>query len=236
MSKLAITTTRSSTDDDDRWPPQYHHNYQNQSIDEFSSVPFSDSISVIDSPNRLGNTNELSPRGKNIGKPPRRSRASRRTTTPTTLLNASIKNFRNLVQQYTGCQSQSQNSSSSSLLVDASNNYLMKQHKGPINLSFGSDYSTNELSSVGGGGGSGSGSGSGPGGSYYNKKHTNNQEEEEEEDQVYRRGQQGNYTFQTEGNNNNSNNNNGEFSGFGTNTMSAYVDNFGYHHVSEYSS
>lgn len=64
--------------------------------------------------------NDLSPKATIAKQVKRRSRASRRT--PTTLLNASIKNFRTLVQQYTGCHSG----------VSA-----VKSGKGPITLSFG---------------------------------------------------------------------------------------------------
>lgn len=78
--------------------------------------------------------NDLSPRGS-IGKQAvrRRSRASRRT--PTTLLNASIKNFRTLVQQYTGCHQ----TLASSMKTDHQNNY---KKGGPINLSFASPSSS----------------------------------------------------------------------------------------------
>ncbi|KAL3520358.1 hypothetical protein ACH5RR_018507 [Cinchona calisaya] len=73
-----------------------------------------------------GNSNNLSPKATVAKQVRRRSRASRRT--PTTLLNASIKNFRTLVQQYTGCHSATSD---------------FKSGKGPITLSFGSS-SSNE--------------------------------------------------------------------------------------------
>nr|GMD98609.1 VQ motif-containing protein 22-like [Ipomoea batatas] len=53
----------------------------------------------------------------------RRSRASKKA--PTTLLNASLTNFRSLVQQYTGCHSSSPHSS------------ILRNQRGPITLSFG---------------------------------------------------------------------------------------------------
>ncbi|KAL3523131.1 hypothetical protein ACH5RR_015965 [Cinchona calisaya] len=67
------------------------------------------------------NYNDLSPKATIAKQVRRRSRASRRT--PTTLLNATIKNFRTLVQQYTGSHSTTSASTSG---------------KGPITLSFGS--------------------------------------------------------------------------------------------------
>ncbi|CAK9321305.1 unnamed protein product [Citrullus colocynthis] len=57
-----------------------------------------------------------------ISKPRRRSRASRKA--PTTLLNASTANFRDLVQQFTGFQA-------------AGAALPLGSHKGPVNLSFG---------------------------------------------------------------------------------------------------
>lgn len=65
-------------------------------------------------------SNDMSPKATIAKQGKRRSRASRRT--PTTLLHASIKNFRTLVQQYTGCQ----NGASA-----------LKSGRGPITLSFG---------------------------------------------------------------------------------------------------
>lgn len=53
----------------------------------------------------------------------RRSRASKKA--PTTLLNASLTNFRSLVQEYTGCHSSSSHSS------------ILRNQRGPITLSFG---------------------------------------------------------------------------------------------------
>lgn len=70
------------------------------------------------------NIGHLTPKGS-VSKPiRRRSRASKRT--PTTLLNANTKNFRALVQQFTGCPSSTLSSTSSSLAI----------HKGPITLNF----------------------------------------------------------------------------------------------------
>ncbi|CAI9090653.1 OLC1v1025470C1 [Oldenlandia corymbosa var. corymbosa] len=68
--------------------------------------------------NHISQVDYLSPKAKQVK---RRSRASRKT--PTTLLNASIKNFRTVVQQYTGCRS--------------SNSGFNGNGKGPITLSFG---------------------------------------------------------------------------------------------------
>ncbi|CAI9090652.1 OLC1v1025469C1 [Oldenlandia corymbosa var. corymbosa] len=69
------------------------------------------------------NNVDLSPKG-GIGKQvKRRTRASRRT--PTTLVNSSIKNFRSVVQQYTGFRSSTASGFNS---VDG---------KGPITLNFG---------------------------------------------------------------------------------------------------
>ncbi|KAL0542573.1 hypothetical protein IC582_017642 [Cucumis melo] len=59
-----------------------------------------------------------------ISKPRRRSRASRKA--PTTLLNASTSNFRDLVQQFTGFHA-------------AGASLPLGSHKGPVNLSFGQD-------------------------------------------------------------------------------------------------
>ncbi|CAI9090656.1 OLC1v1025473C1 [Oldenlandia corymbosa var. corymbosa] len=64
---------------------------------------------------------DLSPKVGIAKQVKRRSRASKRT--PTTLLNASIKNFRSLVQQYTGSQS--------------STSGFNRNGKGPITLNFG---------------------------------------------------------------------------------------------------
>ncbi|CAN4090598.1 unnamed protein product [Withania somnifera] len=59
------------------------------------------------------------PNASSVSKPVRRrSRASKKT--PTTLVNASISNFRAVVQQYTGCHT-----------------CPIKNQRGPINLSFG---------------------------------------------------------------------------------------------------
>ncbi|XP_019260503.1 PREDICTED: uncharacterized protein LOC109238488 [Nicotiana attenuata] len=70
--------------------------------------------------NSSGNgDHQLSPKTSTISKPVRRrSRASKKT--PTTLVNASISNFRAVVQQYTGCHTSP-----------------IKNQRGPINLSFG---------------------------------------------------------------------------------------------------
>lgn len=68
------------------------------------------------------------PKTSSTSKPVRRrSRASKKT--PTTLVNASISNFRAVVQQYTGCHT-----------------CPIKNQKGPINLSFGSQ--ADESSSI----------------------------------------------------------------------------------------
>lgn len=81
---------------------------------------------ILSPTNSYTNTSgQLTPKGGNVSKPiKRRSRASKRT--PTTLLNANTTNFRELVQQFTGCPSSNLSSSSSSLGV----------HKGPITLNF----------------------------------------------------------------------------------------------------
>ncbi|KAJ8544696.1 hypothetical protein K7X08_017279 [Anisodus acutangulus] len=69
--------------------------------------------------NSSGNGDHRSPKTSNASKPVRRrSRASKKT--PTTLVNASISNFRAVVQQYTGCHTSP-----------------IKNQKGPINLNFG---------------------------------------------------------------------------------------------------
>ncbi|KAG6581510.1 hypothetical protein SDJN02_04533, partial [Cucurbita argyrosperma subsp. argyrosperma] len=62
------------------------------------------------------------PNNNSISKPRRRSRASRKA--PTTLLNASTANFRDLVQQFTGFHA-------------AGAVVPFGSHKGPVNLSFG---------------------------------------------------------------------------------------------------
>nr|XP_016512281.1 PREDICTED: VQ motif-containing protein 22-like [Nicotiana tabacum] len=78
------------------------------------------SYSNLSPENSSGNgDHQLSPKTSTISKPVRRrSRASKKT--PTTLVNASISNFRAVVQQYTGCHTSP-----------------IKNQRGPINLSFG---------------------------------------------------------------------------------------------------
>ncbi|CAI8590013.1 unnamed protein product [Vicia faba] len=129
MSNTAMT---ASTD-------QYWMQFYEQSLmdDHHAIENFSDSTVMTTNPlpletivmsptNSYSNTSDqLTPKGGSVSKPiRRRSRASKRT--PTTLLNANTTNFRQLVQQFTGCPSTSLSSSSSSLGV----------HKGPITLNF----------------------------------------------------------------------------------------------------
>lgn len=91
--------------------------HQNQSGDT-RITPCSDSLQE----NRVSVTvqsdyNNQSPKGCGSKSIRKRSRASKKT--PTTLLNANTKNFRALVQQFTGCPS------------------TPFAYKGPVNLSFG---------------------------------------------------------------------------------------------------
>nr|XP_009802171.1 PREDICTED: uncharacterized protein LOC104247778 [Nicotiana sylvestris] len=86
---------------------------------------YSSTLSPENSSQIAGNNDdihELSPKVTSKGKPVRRrsTRASKKT--PTTLVNTSITNFRAVVQQYTGCHTSP---------------VLIKNQKGPINLSFG---------------------------------------------------------------------------------------------------
>ncbi|XP_038881626.1 VQ motif-containing protein 22-like [Benincasa hispida] len=103
----------------DQWASQfYHHPHGGASPS---------SATTHHGPNT--NTNSIS-------KPRRRSRASRKA--PTTLLNASTANFRDLVQQFTGFQA-------------AGAALPLGSHKGPVNLSFGQagdDHLHNNHSSV----------------------------------------------------------------------------------------
>lgn len=83
--------------------------------------PSMSSEGILSPKNSYTTTGQLIPKGNIAFKPiRRRSRASKRT--PITLLNANTTNFRELVQQFTGCPRTSMSSFS--------------VHKGPITLNF----------------------------------------------------------------------------------------------------
>ncbi|CAL5184464.1 unnamed protein product [Lathyrus oleraceus] len=130
---MSNTTMTASTD---QYWMQF---YQQPLMDDHAIENFSDSTVMTTNPLPLetmvlsptnsytnNTSDQLTPKGGNVSKPiRRRSRASKRT--PTTLLNANTTNFRQLVQQFTGCPSTTSSSMSlSSLGV----------HKGPITLNF----------------------------------------------------------------------------------------------------
>uniref|UniRef100_A0A3Q7EX01 VQ domain-containing protein n=1 Tax=Solanum lycopersicum TaxID=4081 RepID=A0A3Q7EX01_SOLLC len=112
-----------------------YNNYQQTQFEQPINTPYENfSHSTIMTTNNMTTTNyphdnqysNLSPDNscgdtKSASSKPvrRRSRASKKT--PTTLVNASISNFRAVVQQYTGCHT-----------------CPINNQKGPINLSFGS--------------------------------------------------------------------------------------------------
>lgn len=98
-------------------------NFSDSTVMTTNPVPLE--TMILSPTNSYTNTSDqLTPKGGNISKPiRRRSRASKRT--PTTLLNANTTNFRQLVQQFTGCPSTALSSSSS-----------LGVHKGPITLNF----------------------------------------------------------------------------------------------------
>ncbi|CAN4081802.1 unnamed protein product [Withania somnifera] len=109
-------------------------------------------ISPENSSQNSGNDHHelISPKSSIVKPVRRRSRASKKT--PTTLLNASIANFRALVQQHTGCHTSP----------------MFNNQKGPINLSFGpsTDHEQNEYF-----GNNSIGEGSMNFGYYYNHEH-----------------------------------------------------------------
>lgn len=133
---------------------QMPYNYQQTQFEQANNTPYENFSHQLDStimtttspPNYMTATypsshhdnqySNLSPDNsggdpKSASKPVRRrSRASKKT--PTTLVNASISNFRAVVQQYTGCHT-----------------CPITNQKGPINLSFGSQ-ADHESSSIGG--------------------------------------------------------------------------------------
>ncbi|GMJ00624.1 hypothetical protein HRI_003731600 [Hibiscus trionum] len=94
-----------------------------------SSFAFSDATAVTVTPRPSTSfvaaaDDHLAPKGC-ISKPiRRRSRASK--TTPTTLLNADAKNFRSLVQQFTGCRRRSTSTSIS---------FANSSTRGPVHIS-----------------------------------------------------------------------------------------------------
>ncbi|KAM7270805.1 hypothetical protein ACFE04_030019 [Oxalis oulophora] len=84
---------------------------------------FSDSTNMTSyNPNTIGSSTDQSTTLSKSGSKPvrRRSRASKKT--PTTLLNANANNFRDLVQQFTGCPSVP---------------FSLGSQRGPVNLNFG---------------------------------------------------------------------------------------------------
>ncbi|XP_058727898.1 VQ motif-containing protein 22-like [Vicia villosa] len=130
---MSNTTMTASTDQ--YWMQIYqqplmedHHAIENFSDSTVMTTnPLPSQTTVMSPTNSYSNntSDQLTPKSGNVSKPiRRRSRASKRT--PTTLLNANTTNFRQLVQQFTGCPSTSLSSSLSSLGV----------RKGPITLNF----------------------------------------------------------------------------------------------------
>ncbi|XP_022762195.1 VQ motif-containing protein 22-like [Durio zibethinus] len=118
--------------------------FYQQAID--GSFGFSDATTVttVTSGNKLRPSSSfvagdhLTPNKGRISKPVRRrSRASKRT--PTTLLNADTKNFRSLVQQFTGCRRRSTSIS-------------FGNPRGPVNINFAlakeHDYHSTDHSSI----------------------------------------------------------------------------------------
>lgn len=100
-------TTPSSTYNDHEWIE--------------TSYPQQTSVDAQLTPNGLFSDASPTPSSTTTSKPiKRRSRASKRT--PTTLLNANAKNFRALVQQFTGCPSTPMS---------------FRNQRGPVNLNFG---------------------------------------------------------------------------------------------------
>ncbi|XP_058761183.1 VQ motif-containing protein 22-like [Vicia villosa] len=133
---MSNTTMTASASTDQYWMQIYQQPLMedHHAIETFSDStvmttnPLPSQTMVMSPTNSYTNntSDQLTPKGGNVSKPiRRRSRASKRT--PTTLLNANTTNFRQLVQQFTGCPSTSLSSSSlSSLGV----------RKGPITLNF----------------------------------------------------------------------------------------------------
>ncbi|CAJ2637672.1 unnamed protein product [Trifolium pratense] len=130
---MSNTMTTSS---DQYWMQFYQQPLMDHTINHPPIEIFSDSTIMTTNPipletmvisptNSYTNTSDqLTPKGGNVSKPiRRRSRASKRT--PTTLLNANTTNFRQLVQQFTGCPS-------TNLAAAGS----LGVHKGPITLNF----------------------------------------------------------------------------------------------------
>lgn len=148
-STIITTNTQNMTID-------HHHHHHHQ---------FSSRISENDDIHEL-----TSPKTTTMKPIRRRSRSSKKT--PTTLVNASITNFRALVQQHTGCHT----------CPTFKNN-----QKGPINLSFGPQNDQSELL-----GSNSIGEGSMNYGYYYNNNHED-QDEKYSKDNLQQEKQESGY-------------------------------------------